>query len=233
MADVTVVDYDRGNLFSVSRSLEHCGAEIELTDSPERILAAERLILPGVGAFGDAIAELHNRDLVIPLRDYAASGRPFLGICIGLQLMFDASEEFGEHTGLGLIPGRVAPIPNTGANGKPHKIPHVGWSQLVPPSNESTWTGTILEGVAHPLYCYFVHTYTAVPEDESHRLADSSYDGCRIAAAVCRGNLWGCQFHPEKSAVPGLHILRNFLAMRRIEPSPPNRKMPLSTEDAV
>lgn len=211
MADVTVVDYDRGNLFSVSRSLEHCGAEIELTDSPARIKEAKRLVLPGVGAFGDAIEELRRRELIDPLREFAASGRPFLGICIGLQLMFDVSEEFGEHAGLGLIPGRVSPIPRTGANGQPHKTPHIGWSELVPPSDDTSWQGTILEGVESPVYCYFVHTYTAIPEEESHRLADCRYNGRRIAAAVRHGNLWGCQFHPEKSAATGLHMLRNFL----------------------
>ena len=213
MADVTVVDYGRGNLFSVGRSLEHCGAEIELTDSPSRIKKAERLLLPGVGAFGDAIEELHRRELVEPLREFAANGRPFLGICVGLQLMFDVSEEFGEHAGLGLIPGRVSPIPRTGVNGQPHKIPHIGWSELVPSSSDTSWEGTILEGVDDPGYCYFVHTYTAVPAEEGHRLADSSYDGCRIAAAVRRDNLWGCQFHPEKSAATGLGILRKFLEL--------------------
>ena len=211
MADVTIVDYDCGNLFSVSRSLEHCGAEIELTDSPTRIKEAKRLVLPGVGAFGDAIVELRRRELIEPLREFAASGRPFLGICVGLQLMFDVSEEFGEHAGLGLIPGRVSPIPRTGANGQPHKTPHIGWSELVLPSGDTSWQGTILDGVEGPVYCYFVHTYTAMPDKESHRLADCRYNGRRIAAAVRRGNLWGCQFHPEKSAATGLHMLRNFL----------------------
>ena len=211
MADVTVVDYGRGNLFSVSRALEHCGAEVELTDSPARIKEAKRLVLPGVGAFGDAIDELRRRELIDPLREFAASGRPFLGICVGLQLMFDVSEEFGEHAGLGLIPGRVSPIPRTGANGQPHKTPHIGWSELVLPSGDTSWQGTILDGVEGPVYCYFVHTYTAMPDKESHRLADCRYNGRRIAAAVRRGNLWGCQFHPEKSAATGLHMLRNFL----------------------
>ena len=127
---VTVIDYDRGNLFSVRKAFEHCGAEVEIAQSAERVLAAERLVLPGVGAFGDAMEALGRRGLIEPVQEYAKSGRPFLGICIGMQLMFDGGEEFGDHEGLGLIAGRVVAIPDTDSKGRPHKVPHVGWTRL-------------------------------------------------------------------------------------------------------
>jgi glutamine amidotransferase len=212
MAKTIVVDYDRGNLFSVGRALEHCGGEVEITDAPAKIEDAERLVLPGVGAFGDAMDELRRCELFDRIKDFAASGRPFLGICVGMQVMFDSGDEFGEHDGLGLIPGRVRAIPRHGADGRPHKVPHVGWSEIVPASDSSAWDDTILDGLPAPAYCYFVHSFTAEPLDEAHRLSDCRYDGQRLAATVRRGNLWGCQFHPEKSGEAGLHILRNFLA---------------------
>jgi glutamine amidotransferase len=217
---VTVIDYDRGNLFSVRKALEHCGAEVELTDSAERILAAERLVLPGVGAYGDAMAELGRRDLIGPVREYARSGRPFLGICIGMQLMFDGGEEFGDHKGLGLIGGNVVAIPDTAADGRPHKVPHVGWVRLERPNGGQCWDDTILGGLGSDDWVYFVHSFTAVPADDRHRLADSDYDGRVISAVVRRGSLWGCQFHPEKSGSVGIAVLGNFLALPTAGPNP-------------
>lgn len=212
MIKATVVDYDRGNLLSVGRALEHCGGEVEITDAPAKIASAERLVLPGVGAFGDAMEGLQKRRLVEPIKKFTASGRPFLGICVGMQLMFDTSNEFGEHDGLGLIPGRVRTVPRHGADGRPHKVPHVGWSEIAPSSASQAWDDTILDGLSAPAFCYFVHSFTAEPIEEAHRLSDCHYDGHRLAATVRRDNLWGCQFHPEKSGEVGLHILRNFLA---------------------
>jgi imidazole glycerol-phosphate synthase subunit HisH len=211
-AKVIVIDYDRGNLLSVGRALEHCDGEVEITSSLAKIRDAERLVLPGVGAFGDAMEELQKREFVEHIKAFAAGGRPFLGICVGMQLMFESSDEFGRHEGLGLIPGRVQTVPSQRADGKPHKVPHIGWSELAPASAAQTWDGTILEGLPPPAYCYFVHSFAAEPADEAHRLADCHYNGQRLAAAVHRDNLWGCQFHPEKSGETGLHILRNFLA---------------------
>ncbi|NQU69895.1 MAG: imidazole glycerol phosphate synthase subunit HisH [Rhodospirillales bacterium] len=211
-AKATVIDYDCGNLLSVGRALEHCSGEVEITGAPAKIKDAERLVLPGVGAFGNAIEELQKRGLVEQIREFAASGRPFLGICVGMQLMFDSSDEFGMHDGLGLIPGRVRTVPRHGVDGKPHKVPHIGWSELSPAVASQTWDGTILDGLPTPAYCYFVHSFAAEPADEAHRLSDCHYDGQRLAATVRRDNLWGCQFHPEKSGETGLHILRNFLA---------------------
>ena len=212
---VTVIDYDRGNLFSVTKAFEHCGAEVEVTQSAAGVLAAERLVLPGVGAFGDAMDALGRRGLIEPVREYAASGRPFLGICVGMQLMFDGGEEFGDHRGLGLIAGEVVAIPDTDADGRPHKVPHIGWTRLAAPNGRPSWDDTILAGLGADDWVYFVHSFTAAPADDCHRLADSDYGGRPISAVVRHGSLWGCQFHPEKSGPVGIAVLGRFLALSR------------------
>lgn len=211
---VLVVDYGVGNLLSVCRAFEACGAVAELSGNPVRIAAAERVIVPGVGAFGDCMGELRKRDLVKPIMDYVASGAPVLGICVGMQMLMQIGEEFGEHEGLGIVPGRVRAIPGTRGDGTPHKIPHIGWSELDKPSSETDWNGTILEGIAPGSTCYFVHSFTAEPTDDRYRLADCDYHGRRISAALRAGNVSGTQFHPEKSGETGLRILRNFLALK-------------------
>ena len=178
------------------------------------MLAAERLVLPGVGAFGDAMEALGRRGLIEPVQEYAKSGRPFLGICIGMQLMFDGGEEFGDHEGLGLIPGRVVAIPDTDAHGQPHKVPHIGWTRLDAPDTTPSWDDTILAGLSADDWVYFVHSFAAIPTDDRHRLADSDYGGRTISAVVRRGSLWGCQFHPEKSGSVGIAVLSRFLAQK-------------------
>jgi glutamine amidotransferase len=208
---VTVVDYGLGNLFSVGRALEHVGASVIIADSPALIKNANYLILPGVGSFSNGMAGLEQRGLVESLREYARSSRPFLGICLGMQMMFDVSEEFGLHRGLGLIPGKVVPISPLGENEKPRKIPHIGWNELVVPSDSHRWERTILSGITPGTPAYFVHSFTAVTSRVEHRLADCYYDGCLISAAVGLGNMYGCQFHPEKSGPAGLRMLANFL----------------------
>jgi glutamine amidotransferase len=215
MTRVLVVDYGVGNLLSVCRALEACGAEVSLDGNPKSIPTAERLVIPGVGAFGDCMNELRRRELIQPILDYVSTGAPVLGICVGMQMMMQIGEEFGEHTGLGLVPGRVRAIPGTKHDGSSHKIPHIGWNSLVKPNNGPDWNGSILEGVAPGTTCYFVHSFTAEPEDERNRLADCDYNGRRISAALRVGNVFGTQFHPEKSGETGLQILRNFLALER------------------
>ena len=208
--DVIVVDYGMGNVGSVLRALAECGAAAELSGEPERIASAQRLILPGVGAFRNGMEELRRRALVEPLRSFAQSGRPFLGICLGMQMMLSASEEFGPVSGLGFIEGTVRAIPNQGANGKPHKVPHVGWNRLIPRNGSA---GALLDTIGPDSAGYFVHSYAAVPDSPDHIVADCDYDGCRIAAIIRSGALYGCQFHPEKSGPVGLRILRNFLSL--------------------
>ncbi|MBX9845844.1 MAG: imidazole glycerol phosphate synthase subunit HisH [Xanthobacteraceae bacterium] len=212
---VLVVDYGVGNLLSVCRAFEACGATVELTGDIGRLNAAERVVVPGVGAFGDCMNELNRRSLVKPILDFIASGRPLLGICVGMQMFMEIGEEFGEHGGLGLVPGRVRAIPSTAADGSRHKIPHIGWNALVKLAGTG-WSHTILDGVTPGSTVYFVHSFTANPEDERYRLADCDYNGRRISAALQVGNVFGTQFHPEKSGEVGLRILRNFLALERV-----------------
>jgi len=209
---VTVVDFGAGNLLSVLRALRHCGADADLAETPEQILAAERLILPGVGAFADAMSGIQARDLTGPLRLYAGTGRPFLGICVGMQVLFEASEEFGEHAGLGLIPGRVKRIPATDGSGSPLKVPHIGWNALVEP-RPGAWAKGMLAGTAPGAYAYFVHSFAGSPVEPAHRYADCLYGGHTLTAAVQRDNLFGCQFHPEKSGPLGLRLIESFLTL--------------------
>ena len=210
---VTVIDYGIGNLFSVSRAFEQCGAEVILADSPAGIASAERLVLPGVGAFADGMAGLASGHLVEPILEFCRRSRPFLGICLGMQMMMEYSEEFGRHQGLGLIPGGVLPISNRGADGRPHKIPHIGWNALHVPRGRSNWERTPLRHVAPESSVYFVHSFAAAPTDPAHLLAECSYDGVPVTAAIGRDMMFGCQFHPEKSARNGLQVIRDFLAL--------------------
>ena len=207
---VMVVDYGTGNILSVTRALEHVGADAVVTSDPLRIEQADKLLLPGVGAFGRAMENLNRRNLVEPIRAFAASGRPFLGICLGMQLMLDRSEEFGGHEGLGLIAGEVVPIPRTTAGGAAHKIPHIGWNALLPP-RPGRWENTVMDGIEAGTGMYFVHSLSANPQNDADRLADTDYNGQLISAAIQRGNLTGLQCHPEKSASAGLCVLKNFV----------------------
>lgn len=216
MSSVVVIDYGVGNLFSVRRALEYCGAEVTLTSDPRAILSASRLVLPGVGAFADGMRGLAEHGLISAIQAYANSGRPFLGICLGMQMLATASEEFGEHAGLGIVPGRVTAIPRTGIDGTPHKIPHIGWTELAQPERAADWGNTILADLEPGASVYLVHSYAVTPENDSHRLADCFYNGRRISAAIRKGNVYGCQFHPEKSGEAGLRILDRFC---RLDPA--------------
>lgn len=208
---VTVVDYGVGNLFSVRGALEHLGAEVVMGKTPEDIRAADRLLLPGVGAFGDAMDDMVASGLISSTLEARGNGRPFLGICLGMQMLFDDSSEFGHHDGLAMIGGSVVAIPDIDSTGAKLRIPHVGWNELHP-SAGADWSGTILDGVAERSTVYFVHSYMASPIDPSHRLADTIYGGHSISAVVQKDNVFGCQFHPEKSGEVGLKLISNFLA---------------------
>lgn len=212
MPDVVhVLDYGVGNLFSISNALRVCGAETVLASGPGDLKGAGRIILPGVGAFGPAMRSLAERNLVEAVRERVRDGLPLLGICLGMQMLFDASEEFGEHEGLGLVPGQVKTIPQATPEGAPLRIPHIGWNRIrsVSPSG---WREGLFADLAEGQAFYFVHSLTAWPDDEGHRLADSAYGGHRISAAVQNGNVCGVQFHPEKSGPAGLSVLRRFVA---------------------
>jgi len=207
---VTLIDYGVGNLFSVSRALERCGAEVVVSGDPSAIDRAERLVLPGVGAFAGGMQGLRERGLIEPIRRYAASDRPLLGICLGMQMFATTSEEFGEHEGLGLIPGCVVAVPSRATTGEAHKIPHIGWNRLLPPEGK-TWRDSLLAGTPEGTAVYLVHSFEMIPDDSAHRLADCIYGGHRICAAVANDRITGFQFHPEKSGEAGLAILSRFL----------------------
>ncbi len=210
---VTIVDYGMGNLLSVAKAFERCDADVRVSDRFVHVADADLLVLPGVGAFAKAMAELRKKNLDTAIKEFALKERPFLGICLGMQMMLDESEEFGVHQGLGLIPGTVQAVAVTGLDGSPHKIPHIGWAEIVPPKSGGGWAGSILEDTATATPFYFVHSFTAVPLHAEHRLADTYYDGRLISAAVRRGSLYGCQFHPEKSGQDGLKLIAAFLGL--------------------
>ncbi|HHY91818.1 MAG TPA: imidazole glycerol phosphate synthase subunit HisH [Firmicutes bacterium] len=197
---IAIVDYGMGNLGSVSRALKALGEEVCISADPAEITAAQGVILPGVGAFGDAMAELRTRRLVEAVRRAAASGRPFLGICLGMQLLFTIGEEGGRQAGLDILPGVVRRLQGE------VKIPHIGWNSLSFPRPTP-----LFDGVAPGSFVYFVHSYVAVPEKEEVVAATCSY-GEEFTAAVRQDNVWGTQFHPEKSSQVGLAILRNFVS---------------------
>lgn len=207
---VTLIDYGVGNLLSVARAFEHCGATVLISHYPADIDRAERLVLPGVGAFADGMQGLVERGLVDSIQRFARSGRPMLGICLGMQMLATMSEEFGEHRGLDLIPGRVRAIPRIATDGSALKRPHIGWSSLHRPSH-ADWRGTLLADTAPGSSVYLVHSYAVELDDERHLLADCFYGGHRIATAIRRDAIVGCQFHPEKSGPEGLRMLSAFM----------------------
>lgn len=207
---VTIVDYGVGNLLSVQRGFEHCGAEVTLTADPEKIVSSERVVLPGVEAFANGMQALNNLGLVEAIRELSQQKTPLLGICLGMQLFLEESNEFGVTAGLGLIPGKVIALPDTTRSGSRQKIPHIGWNALQASNAKEDWQHSLLQDNKPGDATYFVHSFMAVPSDPEHRVADCVYGGHKIAAIISRENVTGCQFHPEKSGDVGLKILRRF-----------------------
>jgi glutamine amidotransferase len=209
---ITVVDYGVGNLFSVQRALEFCGAQnISVSSNPADIVSAERLILPGVGAFSDGMQGLRVRDLIDPIINYARSGGPLLGICLGMQMFATESEEFGLHAGLGLVPGRVVSIPNKLADGRRLKVPFIGWARLKP-GPCARFENSCLKNIQGSDHVYLVHSFHVAPESTEHLLATYHHGDYEITAAIKLGNITGLQFHPEKSGQIGLNVIANFIA---------------------
>jgi len=199
---IAIIDYGVGNLFSLKSSLSYVGADACVTGDSEKIGSADKIILPGVGAFGDAIKKLKDARLDEVIISQAGKGKPIMGICLGMQLLFDKSFEYGEHSGLGLIKGEIRPISDV--IGESLKIPHIGWNSLKFTDKKSEIFKLINDGD----FVYFVHSYYAANCDESV-IANAEY-GANLTAAVQSGNVYGCQFHPEKSGNTGLNILRAF-----------------------
>lgn len=199
MTKLVIVDYGVGNFRNVQKAFQTIGADAEISDSVEVVEEAEVVVLPGVGAFGDAIDNLRARGLDQPVLQAARSGKPLLGICVGLQLLFDESEEMGHHQGLGLLPGQVTRFPS----GLP--VPHMGWNQIEPERDHP-----LLHHIDHGDFAYFAHSYCAAPTRPADVIACTDY-GQRFASIVGRDNVCAIQFHPEKSQQVGLQILKNFV----------------------
>lgn len=200
---IAIIDYDAGNVRSVEKALLLLGQEVRITDDAKEIMRADRAILPGVGAFGDAMGNLKRRGLDTVIRDVAAEGTPFLGICLGLQLLFERSDEAPGVDGLGILPGEILRIP--AADGL--KIPHMGWNSL-----HLEHDGRLFQGIEEQSYVYFVHSYYLKAREEDIVKASTEY-GVHIHASVEKGNVFACQFHPEKSSEVGLQILKNFVSI--------------------
>jgi glutamine amidotransferase len=201
-SSIAIIDYQMGNLRSVQKALEHVGGSAFVTNHPDEILAAEKVVLPGVGAFGDAMRELENRQLGSIVQRVIDSDRPFLGICLGLQLLFEVGEESGIHRGLGVLKGKVVRFMLPGQ----FKVPHMGWNQVASRQPDCPLTA----GSTEANYFYFVHSYVCQPADPSVVWLESDYGG-PFCAAVRRGNLFATQFHPEKSQANGLRLLKDFV----------------------
>ena len=197
---IAIIDYDAGNLKSVEKALQHLGQECMITGKAEEILSADKVILPGVGSFGDAMSNIRRLGLEEVIKEVAAKGTPFLGICLGLQLLFESSDETPGVEGLGILKGKIVRIPDC----EGLKIPHVGWNSLKLQNN-----GRLFAGLGEEPYVYFVHSYYLEAEDEQIVKATTDYSTC-IHASVESGNVFACQFHPEKSSTVGLKILENF-----------------------
>lgn len=201
---IAIIDYGMGNLRSVQKGFEHVGHEAVVTRDPGEIDRASHVVLPGVGAFGDCMANVTRYGLVDPIHRAIQTGKPFLGICVGFQLLFGESEEFGCHKGLGVLPGKVKAIPLAKDGASSYKIPHMGWNTIriekpAPP----------LQGIGTDSYVYFVHSFYVVPEDPAVVSTQTEY-GVSFASSVWKDNIFATQFHPEKSQTVGLQVLKNF-----------------------
>jgi glutamine amidotransferase len=207
-----IVDIGIGNLYSVSRAIKQCGSESQITTDPHAVLAADKIILPGVGAFGKAIKKIKSLGLDQALLEAAENGKPMLGICLGMQLLFEQSDEFGHNQGLGIIPGKVVRFPESfqSDNGARFKVPQIGWNNIRPPE-DSSWQSTLLDDVAPGSWFYFVHAYFCQPADRNFILGLTDYAQITYCSVVRKDQIWGCQFHPERSSEAGLSIYQKFL----------------------
>lgn len=208
---VAIVDYGMGNLYSVKRACEYVGISAEITSDKNTVTKADGIILPGVGAFGDAMEVLRRQDLVAPMKEHISSGKPFLGVCLGMQLLMTESEEFGVHKGLDIFEGKVVQFPHVNDKGERIKVPQVGWNTIMCPSN--VWSTPLLDGVAQDSYMYFVHSFRVIPTQDDIVATTSVYEDIPYVSGIARNNVIAFQFHPEKSGAKGIQIYKNFAQM--------------------
>lgn len=218
--NIGIIDYGINNLKSVSKAFEKIGRTYEVIDKPEDVLSAKCLVLPGIGAFGDGMNVLMGRGLIEPIKQKIKEGTPLLGICLGMQMLFTESEEFGLHKGLDLISGRVVPFKQPDeVDIDGYKVPHMGWNELNEHrsfNKESRWKNTLLEDIKERSDVYFVHSFYAVPENEEEVIATTAYGNQEFCAVVKKDNVTGTQFHPEKSGKVGLNMLKQFCELNKI-----------------
>ena len=208
MKKITIIDYECGNILNLARAVKFLGYETEITRDSEKIINSSHVILPGVGAFGNAMKQLEEYNLQNTILEYAKLNKPLLGICIGMQILFTVSNEFGVHNGLGLIEGKVIKIPKK--QNKEIKIPHIGWNEIYPNGGKKEWKNKILKDFLIGKSFYFVHSFVCITKDSDSTIAICDYSGISIPAIVSTKNIFGCQFHPEKSGDNGLAVLKNF-----------------------
>lgn len=210
-----MIDYGSGNIFSLARAVEKIGYDVLLISSSKQMREVDRYILPGVGAFGNVMQKLENNGFNEALISVARQEKPLLGICVGMQVLFDVSHEFGEQEGLGIMEGEVKKIPHLDINGTQNRIPHIGWAELIYEHADANkeLVGALFESINDGASFYFVHSYAALPVDEDISVAHTIYGGHPITGAVRKGMVFGTQFHPEKSGIAGLQLLDNFLRL--------------------
>jgi len=207
---IVIVDYKLGNLFSVQQAILHFGVTPIVSSNPADINDADGIILPGVGAFKDAMYNLVNFELDKAIQQFVASGKPIMGVCLGLQLLFTYSEEFGTCKGLNIIEGNVIRFNNFNNDGSSLKIPQIGWNTIKPPSNK-LWLNTPLQDITPETYMYFVHSFHVMPKDKSITLTETTYGNTTYTSSIYSNNIFACQFHPEKSGEKGLSIYEKWL----------------------
>ena len=212
---IVIIDYQLGNLFSVNQALNNIGLDVFISSRPEDIAAADAIVLPGVGAFKDAMENLRNLGLIAPILEAHASGKPLLGICLGLQLLFTESEEFGSTKGLGIIEGTVRKFKNNDGLGNKIRVPQIAWNTIRKP-NQIQWENTPLENVVDGTDMYFVHSYYVTPTDSSVILSETSYQNLSYTSSIYKDQVFACQFHPEKSAKEGLKIYKSWALLNNL-----------------
>jgi len=217
MSKIVIVDYMLGNLYNVQRAFKSMGTKTLITNKKEDLRIADKIVLPGVGAFGEGMKHLKQTGLDKIIKEAANQGKPILGICLGMQLLMSESEELGKWEGLNLVPGKVVRFDPPRADNK-FKIPQIGWNKLIPShsqeeNNKKLWEETILHGIKEDTYMYFIHSYYVQVENPEDSVADACYGHNRFCSVVQKNNVIGCQFHPERSAEEGINILKNFISM--------------------
>ena len=208
---IAIIDYKLSNMFSVKNALDYLGVESVITSEKSVVAQSDAAIIPGVGAFGDAMKNLKDFSLIPVINEHVKKGKPFMGVCLGLQLIFSESNEFGNHKGLNLIPGKVRKFSSKGRSASGRKVPQIGWNQIRSGRNPSLWEKTPLKNTRDKEFMYFVHSFYVIPNDKSVILSETNYEGTDYCSAVIYENIFATQFHPEKSGKHGISIYQEWI----------------------